>query len=311
METILISGGTGLIGSAITELLIKQGFNVIILTRNVKKYNNTLQVKYAQWDPNEKKIDASVFDSVEHIIHLAGEGVADKRWTPKRKREIIDSRVNTANFLAACLGKYPNKVKTILAASAIGWYGPDPIVPNPKPFQERALSYHDFLGTTCKKWEDALHEFETLNKRLVILRTGIVLSKNGGAYPQFKKCVGPGITGILGTGKQMVSWIHIHDLASIYAFALKDPTINGVFNAVSPSPVSNEQLIREIELNRNKKQLKLHVPEFVLKVVLGELSIEVLKSCTVSSAKITDGGFQFKYPVIQEAVHELESSKPN
>lgn len=311
METILISGGTGLIGSRLRDLLIDQGFKVIILTRNVKKFTNSSQVQYAEWDPEERNIDASVFDAADHIIHLAGEGVADKRWTRKRKKEIIDSRVNTAQFLAVCLNKYPNKVKTILAASAIGWYGPDPAVPNPNPFLESAPSYQDFLGTTCKKWEDALHEFETLNKRLVIFRTGIVLSNNGGAYPQFKNCVGPGITAILGRGGQMISWIHIHDLASMYRYALINSSLHGVYNAVAPTPVSNEQLIREIELNKNRKQIKLHIPEFILKVVLGELSIEVLKSCTVSSAKITEGGYEFKYQTIEEAIHELESSKTN
>jgi len=311
METILISGGSGLIGSAITDLLINRGFNVIILTRNKKKYNDSQHVKYAEWDPYRKNIDVTVFNEADQLIHLAGEGVADKRWTQKRKKEIIDSRVNTAHFLATCLTKYPNKIKSVIAASAIGWYGPDPMVPNPNPFHESAPSNDDFLGTTCRKWENALHEYEVLNKRLVILRTGIVLSKNGGAYPQFKKCVGPGVTTILGSGRQMISWVHVDDLASMYAYVLSSSSLAGVYNAVAPNPVSNEQLIREIESIKNRKQVKLHIPEFILKVALGELSIEVLKSCTVSSAKITATGFQFKYPAIQDAVQELESTKSN
>ena len=307
METILITGGSGLTGSAITQMLINQGFRVIILTRDKNKYRSTQQVQYAEWNPDKNYIDTSVFNDADHLIHLAGESVADKRWTRKRKKEIIDSRVNTAQFLVGCLRQYPNKIRSVLAASAIGWYGPDPSVPNPKPFQESAPPYNDFLGTTCRKWEEALYEFETLNKRLVIFRTGIVLSNKGGAYPQFKKCIGPGITAILGSGQQMISWIHIHDLASIYAFALKNEGLNGVFNAVVPQPVLNEQLIREIELNEKEKQIKLHVPEFILKIALGELSIEILKSCTVSSAKITDAGFQYKFPTIQKAVENLES----
>ena len=307
METILISGGSGLIGSSITDLLKNRGFNVIILTRNKKKHKDSQHVKYAEWDPYRKNIDGTVFNEADHLIHLAGEGVADKRWTQKRKKEIIDSRVNTTDFLATCLRKYQNKIKSVIAASAIGWYGPDPYIPNPNPFQESAPSNDDFLGTTCSKWENALHEFEALNKRLVILRTGIVLSKNGAAYPQFKKCVGPGVTAILGTGRQMISWIHIDDLASMYAYALSNSSLSGVYNAVAPTPVSNEQLIREIESIKNRKQIKFHIPEFILKVTLGELSIEVLKSCTVSSAKITDAGFQFKYPSIHEAVKKLES----
>lgn len=307
METILISGGSGLIGSAITQLLTNQGFNVIILTRNKGKHTNNLQVKYAEWNPIENNIDATVFNEADHLIHLAGEGVADKRWTRKRKRQIIESRVRTAQFLVSCLKKYPNKIKSVLAASAIGWYGPDPEIPNPRPFHESAPPYNDFLGTTCKKWEDALHEFEILEKRLVILRTGIVLSNKGGAYPQFQKCIGPGITAILGSGRQMVSWIHIQDLASLYLFGLMNSSMNGVLNAVAPLPVSNEHLIREIERSKKRKQIKLHVPEFILKTALGELSIEVLKSCTVSSTKIRDAGFQFKFSSVQEAIHNLQS----
>ena len=307
METILIAGGSGLIGSAITELLVKQGFNVVILTRQKDKNKRSQQVQYAEWDPEKNYIEESVFETVDYLVHVAGEGVADKRWTGKRKRIIIDSRVDTSAFLVECLKKYQNKVRTVVAASAIGWYGPDPEIPNPKPFHESAAPFNDFLGTTCKKWEDALHEFEALNKRLVILRTGIVLSKNGGAYPQFKKCIGPGITAILGSGRQMISWIHIEDLASMYALAMMNSSLSGVYNAVTPSPVSNEKMIKEIELIKNKNQVKLHVPDFVLKLALGELSIEVLKSCTVSSDKISNAGFQFKFPSIQQAIDYLES----
>ena len=309
METILISGGSGLIGTAVTELLVKQRFNIIVLTRHKNKYKDSQQVQYSLWDPSKSFIDESVFGRADHLIHLAGEGVADKRWTRKRKKQIIDSRVNTAAFLVACLKKYTNKVRTVVAASAIGWYGPDPAIPNPHPFQESAPSYDDFLGTTCSKWESALHEFELLNKRVVIFRTGIVLSKHGGAYPQFKKCVGPGITAILGSGQQVISWIHIQDLASLYLFGLMNSSMSGVFNAVAPMEVSNKQLILEIELNKNRKQIKLHVPEFVLKAALGELSIEVLKSCTVSSVKIINAGYNFQFPSIQDAVRNLEFVK--
>src|SRR5947209_6143399 len=130
METILITGGTGLIGTAISELLIAQGYNVLVLTRNKTKYLDKQYIRYAQWDPDKQFIDDSIFEVADHIIHLSGEGVADKRWTKKRKTGIISSRVKSANFLTACLRKYPNQIKSIIAASAIGWYGHDPVIPN-------------------------------------------------------------------------------------------------------------------------------------------------------------------------------------
>ena len=143
---------------------------------------------------------------------------------------------------------------------------------------------------------------------MVILRTGIALSNKGGAYPQFKKCIGPGITAILGSGKQVISWIHIYDLVAMYLFAIKNPSVKGVYNAIAPFRVSNEQLIRQIEVVKNRKQIKVHIPDFILKVVLGELSIEILKSCTVSADKILGTLFQFQYSSIDKAIEDLEKS---
>ena len=305
MEYVLITGGTGLVGSAITLFLCGKNFKVIILTRNKSRFKPSLNLEYAEWDVEKRTIDKRVFEKAGYIIHLAGENVAGKRWNKKRKNAIVRSRLESTSFLCECLKMYNNKVKAIFCATAIGWYGADPEIPNPKPFNESSSPAADFLGQTCQQWEKAIDEFRELNKRVVIFRTGIVLSNDGGAYVQFRKCVGPGVTVILGTGNQMVSWIHIDDLAAIYYQALTNDHWQGIYNAVAPNPVSNEQLILAIEKAKNKNHFKFHIPSFLLKLALGEMSVEVLKSCTVSSLKAEGNGYNYKYPTIVPAIENL------
>jgi uncharacterized protein (TIGR01777 family) len=305
MEYVLITGGTGLVGSAITSFLTANNFKVIILTRNKSRLKPSLNLEYAEWDVEKRTIDKRVFEKASYIIHLAGENVAGKRWTKKRKNAIVRSRVESTSFLCECLKQYNNKVKAILCASAIGWYGPDPEIPNPNPFKEFSSCATDFLGQTCQQWEKAIAEFRELNKRVVILRTGIVLSNDGGAYVEFRKCVGPGVTVVLGKGNQIVSWIHIDDLVAIYYEAITNDHWQRIYNAVAPNPVSNEQLILAIEKAKNKNQFTFHIPSFILKLALGEMSIEVLKSCTVSSLKVQENGYNYKYPTIGLAIENL------
>jgi uncharacterized protein len=200
----------------------------------------------------------------------------------------------------------PNKVQSVTSASAIGWYGPDPEIPNPHPFTEDYAAASDFLGSTSRAWEDSLKPAADLGKRLVYLRTGIVLSLKGGALKEFAAPVKFGMATILGSGRQMISWIHIEDLCRIYLKAIQDSSMQGIYNAVAPAPVSNKDLVLQLaRKTRGKTFLPLHVPEFGLKLVLGEMSIEVLKSATVSSRKIEATGFQFLYPSITSAIEEL------
>lgn len=311
MATILISGGTGLIGTALTKLLLEKGHKVIILTRNLKraidKQSADERLTYARWNAEEQSIDRDAVEKADYIVHLAGEGIADKRWTAKRKKQIVQSRIQSSGLLIKALKEIPNHVKAVVSASAVGWYGPDK--PGNKVshgFVESDPSDQSFLGETCKWWEESIQPVTSLGKRLVKFRFGIVLSNDGGAFPEFKRPVQFGIASILGSGKQVISWIHINDLCRLITFAIENDPIEGVYNAVTPNPVTNKELTLHLaQKMRGKSFIPIHVPSWVLKPMLGEMSIEILKSVTVSSEKIQQEGFQFLYPQIDAALNDL------
>lgn len=310
MPNILITGGTGLIGTALSRMLLEKGYAVTLLSRNSRKGKSSQSgqppIRKAHWDPEKQTIDAEAIRQADYIIHLAGAGVADKRWSKKRKKEIVESRTTSSALVIKALQEIPNKVQAVISVSGIGWYGPDPSIPNPVPFEETAPADEDFLGETCRLWENSIAPVTTMGKRLVILRAGIVLSREGGALSEFKKPVKMGIAAILGSGKQIVSWIHMEDLCRLFLQAIEHPDWSGVYNAVSPRPVDNRTLTLELAGRlKGKYFVPVYIPSFLLKIVLGELCIEVLKSATVSAKKARIAGFQFLYPSIQSALEEL------
>jgi uncharacterized protein len=306
MQTILITGGTGLVGKALTHRLLKKGFRVIILTRKIPATGATEGLQYALWNVKEKKIDLAALQKADHIIHLAGAGVVDKRWTASYKKEILDSRTQSCSLIVDSLKKHDNKVQTIVSASAIGWYGADTAASREAGFSETAPADAQFLGDTCRLWEESVDAAVSLGKRVVKLRTGIVLSNEGGALVEFKKPLKAGLATILGSGTQIVSWIHIDDLCRMYIEAIQNNGMQGAYNAVAPKPVTNKTLTLELaKIIRGKFFIPVNVPAFVLKIMLGESSIEVLKSCTVSCEKIKKAGFTFLYPDIEPALIQL------
>ena len=232
MPTVLISGGSGLIGKALTRALLAQGYSVIVLSRRAAQLlpQPIENLRFAIWDVKKGTIDRQAFMEADYIVHLAGAGVADKRWTQGRKAEIVQSRTESSALIATQLEKIPNRVKAVVSASAIGWYLP---TPKSGPDHDLARSEDDppdpgFLGEACRLWERSIDIVSLSGKRLVKIRTGIVLSNEGGALPAFKKSIPFGIAAILGNGKQIVSWIHIEDLCRIYIEAIQNEQLSGV-----------------------------------------------------------------------------------
>jgi hypothetical protein len=307
MPVILITGGTGVIGKNLTRHLISKGYEVIIMSRGTTRVSQSPGISYAKWNVEEGKIDSNAIAKADYIIHLAGANVMAKRWTKKYKQVIVESRTNSSELLVKALQEIPNNVKVVISASAVGWYGGDA-----KPFiythgfTEPDAAAKDFLGETCRLWEQSITPVSQLNKRLVIFRTGIVLSNDGGALVEFKKPLRFGIAPIFGNGKQAISWIHMDDLCRMYSYAIENSSLQGIYNAVSPQPVTNKNfMVRLGQLERKQFYIPVYIPELILKLLLGEKSTEILKGKTVSCEKIKEAGFTFLYPTINAALKQL------
>lgn len=301
MNTIGITGGTGFVGHHLANLLKNNGNKVIVFTRHPEKEQPSDNTRYAYWDPNKNKIDLTAVQPLDAMVNLAGAGIANRRWTKKWKKQIVNSRVNGTAFLVSQLKAHAPDCKTFVSASAMGYYGPDR---GGRPFTENAAPYHDFLGDTCVKWEAA--SLSAADKfRTVIFRFGHVLGKDGGAYPKMANPVTFGIVPILGTGNHVMSWIHIHDLVNILHAAITEEKLAGIYNAVSPNPVTQKQLVQTVARHKKGVHITTPVPAFFLKTLLGELGREILKSTTVSCQKLQDSGYNFLYPTIDKAITEI------
>ncbi len=306
MPTVIITGGTGLIGKRLCALLIEKNYEVIVFSHRKKEEQKQTSAIIKTWDIENNKIDTDSIAKADYIVHLAGANVAEKRWTKERKQQIKDSRVKSSALIIKALQATTNKVKAVISASAIGWYGEDSPQSKAKGFREDAPPSNDFLGQTCRLWEDSVEALNAMGKRLVKLRTGIVLSNSGGAFVEFKKPLQMGVASILGSGNQTVSWIHEEDICRMYLYAIENNELAGAYNAVAPYPVTNKELTLQLaKATRGKAFLPMHVPRFALQLALGEMSVEVLKSTTISVKKILQTGFNFVYPDLPLALQQL------
>jgi uncharacterized protein (TIGR01777 family) len=299
MAKILITGGSGSIGKHLIPRLLFKGHEVSIIGRSKKQIP---AVESFVWDLKNGTMDENALQGVTHIIHLAGAGIADKAWSPKRKQEILESRVKPLQMMAQLLKNRNQGVKAIISSSAVGYYGG---LTSDKIFAEVDSSASDFLGTTCQMWEDAVQLFKPVADREVRIRTGVVFMKDDGALPKLATPAKFGLGAAVGSGNQWMPWVHIDDMTNIYLKAIEDTNLNGPYNAVAPEHVNQSVLIKKIGKSLNRPVFLPSVPGFLLKTVLGEMSKVVTEGSRVSSQKLTDSGFEFQYPELQLALNNL------
>lgn len=296
-EIILITGASGAIARTLSKKLENE-YSIRFLTRK-KEADNEFE-----WDLENQIVDENAFENVSHIIHLAGANISEKRWTDDRKKELISSRVDSAKLILNTLKKKNLKLKSFISASGINYYGTKT---TDKIFTENNDSGNDFLSEVVVVWEKAADEFkvENIAERVVKIRTAVVLSKTEGALEKMMTPIKFGIGSPLGSGKQYMPWIHIEDICSIYEFALKNPEVEGAFNASAPQHTTNENLTKLIAQVLKKPLFMPNVPAFILKLIFGELTDALLEGSRASSEKIQKAGFQFKFPDLKMALEDL------
>lgn len=287
---ILITGGSGLVGTRLSEILIEKGYIVSHLSR---KQDLNHQIKKFRWDPANNFIDLNSLQNVDHIINLAGAGVADKRWTDERKAEILSSRINSSKLLFDTLSGNSHKVKSVISASAIGYYG---FSSNKKIFEENDKPANDFLANVTKLWEEEVDKINQLNIRTVKLRIGVVLTNKGGALPQIVLPIKLFAGSSLGSGHQIVSWIDLDDLCNMFVYSIENPKMNGDYNAVAPNPITYTELTKTIGKVLSRPIWPISVPRFLLKIAVGEMEVVISESCNVRNKRITlETDFKYQF----------------
>jgi len=299
MSTILISGGSGLIGSTLVPMLRDAGHQVRIIGRSARRNS---EVPSFKWDIGRMTMDGTALDGVTHIIHLAGAGIADSRWTTSRKQEILESRVMPMKLLADTLTKRGQKLDAFITASGIGYYGAET---SEHIYKEDDAPADDFLGKTCQLWEDAVQLFDGVAAREARIRTGVVLDTNGGALPKLMMPAKFGLAVSLGSGKQWMPWIHIHDICRIYLKAVDDIGFQGAFNAVAPEHATQKQLLAGISAAIGKPFFLPDVPSLALKLAMGEMAQMLTEGSRVSAQKLLDTGFVFHHPELKVTLRAL------
>jgi uncharacterized protein (TIGR01777 family) len=296
-QNVLLTGGSGFIGKHLTDTLLEAGYSVSILSRSERE--NSPSITYYKWDLNKNYIDENAVLNADYIIHLAGEGIVEKRWTDKRKKELLESRIKPIDLIFSVLEQNNKKLNAFISASAVGIYG---AVTSHKICTENTPPADDFLGSICQKWENTVDKIDSLEIRTVKIRTGIVLGKNEGFLKKMIPTFKSGFGSVLGSGKQYLPWIHVDDLCNIYLKSIEDEKLKGAHNACITDNTTNSSFSKTLANLFGYSIWLPKVPPFILKIFLGEMSEAVLTGQRVSSEKIQKTGFEFQFTDLEKAL---------
>ncbi|MEQ8910376.1 MAG: TIGR01777 family oxidoreductase [Vicingaceae bacterium] len=298
-KKVLISGGSGLLGKRLSQMLKQRDYSVSHLSRS--KTSSMEGVSVIQWDVKNQKLEAEKIKDFDHIIHLAGAGIVDEPWTDKRKKIIEESRTKSAELLVKAVAANTQKPISFVSASAVGYYGFRTLE---KEFHEEDQAGHDFLADTCVAWEKSVDVMKELDIPTAKIRIGIILSDKGGALAEMAKPVKMGFGAPLGSGKQYMPWIHIDDLCRIFIQAMEEKW-EGAFNGGAPKQVNNKEFTKTLAKVLHKPLWLPNLPAFVMKVILGKRALLVLEGSRVSTEKVKKKGFEFTYPELESALKEI------
>lgn len=298
MSTILITGGSGLIGSALTQALTAQGHSVRHLSRAPGKRNDG---EAFVWNIEQRTIDPAALECVDHIVHLAGENIIAKRWTPERLRLCEESRTESAKLVLRAVREIGIRPKTFISATGVGYYGAHTV---DHIFTENDANATDTIGRLTRAWEDAVDDWATVS-RVVKMRTPVVLAREGGAWPRFAQLARWCVLAPLGSGKQWMPWVHIDDLVRAYVTAIDDITWQGAYNIVAPEHHTNRSFMQTVARAAHRPLFPVAVPGFVLKAAMGEMAGLLTEGSRVESVRLSATGFEFKYGLLADACREL------
>ena len=303
---VVVTGATGFVGKYVVQNLLKEGMTPVVLSRNPsqaqKVFGSSIQAH--AWNPEKEMAPITVLETADAVVHLAGEGIANKRWSEKQKKKILDSRVlGTQNLVKALNSLKGKKPKVLVSASAIGFYGNR----GSDVLNETSLLGNGFLADVCEAWEAEARKVDP-SIRLVTPRIGIVLGREGGALQKLLPLFKLGGGGPVGSGNQYMSWVHVKDVAGMSVFAIKNDSIRGVMNTVAPNPVTNSEFTKALG-KAVRRPAFMPAPAFALKLAMGELSVLVLHSQRVLPEVAQKAGYVFQFSQIQEALNDLAKKK--
>ena len=299
MKKVLITGGSGLIGRSLGKKLSEKGYQVAILSRLGKKGD---EAAIYHWDPEKDHMDEGALRGIGYIVHLAGADIGGKRWTAKRKREIADSRVRSGELIFDRIRKLDRKPAAFITASATGYYGART---TEEVYSESSPPFDDFLGQTCSRWERTADLFSDIGIRTVKIRTGIVLTGEGGILSRIGPFFRMGLGASPGNGKQYLPWIHMEDLCNIYIHAMENEKVSGTFNAVAPEHATFGEFAMKLAGSVNTKIRMPNIPAPLVRLVLGSMSDMLLYGSRVSSGRIEEAGYSFIFPDLDSALKEI------